>query len=78
MTPFQTGIFAALGLAAITVAYVILSAPEGEEAWQDSFKNITAAQWVRTVGTIGVAGSAMTVRFTIGGASRNNCESPKV
>ena len=35
MTPFQTGTFAALGLAAITVAYLILSAPEGEEDWQE-------------------------------------------
>lgn len=34
MKPIETAAFSALGLAAATVGYLILSSPEGEDDWQ--------------------------------------------
>ncbi len=34
MKPLEMAVFSALGIALVTVAYLILSAPEGEADWQ--------------------------------------------
>ena len=38
MKPLEIGVFATLGVAAITVGYLIISAPEGEQDWQEFLK----------------------------------------
>lgn len=49
MKPLEIGVFAALGVAAITVGYLIISAPEGEQDWQAFLK----AHHCTSVGTEG-------------------------